>query len=231
MVVDCVKRKENFFWIIIILLFGPVGALVYLITVKLAGVKIQTKLNFGPLAQAKDSEIERFEELVRLHGKAYHHKELGLKYLYAGELDRAEDHLSKAVEKDEELLDAQYGLAKSLFGKRKYLEAAHILEVLTTRDKKYDYGNAVLALAESYRMAGMDEKAMEVYDVVVHSHSFFKAYYEYALLLKKSDRIEEAVKMMENINKNAQSLPGYKYQKEKIWIDNAQKFIRRYDTQ
>ncbi len=233
MVVDCVRRKESFFWIVAILLFGPIGALVYLVTVKLAGVKIRGKLNFGSyakVARVVDGEIERLEELVGLHGKAYHHKELGLKYLYAGEMNQAEDHLSKAVEKDEELLDAQYGLAKSLFSQGKYLEAAHVLEVLTTRDKKYDYGSALLALAESYRMAAMDEKAMEVYKVVVHSYSFFKGYYEYALLLKKTGSIEEAIKMMENINKNATALPEYKYEKEKIWIDNARKFIRRYST-
>ncbi len=231
MVVDCIKRRENFFWIVVILLFGPIGALVYLVAVKLAGVKVKAKFNFGNSAGPANAEIERLEEVVKLHGKAYHHKELGLKYLYAGDLEKAESHLSAAVEKEEDLLDAQYGLAKALFGQAKYIEAVHVLEVLVAQDKKYDYGNALLALAESYRKAEMDDKAMEVYEVIVNIYSFFKAYYEYALLLKKAGRLEDALKMMKNINQNAEALPEYKYQKEKIWIDNAQKFIQRYGTQ
>lgn len=230
MVVDCIKRKESFFWIAVILLFGPIGAIVYLVGVKLAGVKVQAKLNFKPKGAARNAEIDRLEELVKLHGKAFHHKELGLKYLYAGDLGNAELQLSQAVEKDEELLDAHYALSKSLYGQGKYIESAHALEVLTAKDKKYDYGNALLGLAESYRMAGMEDKAMEAYKAVVASYSFFKAYHEYAMLLKKAGRLEEALKMMENINTNAEALPEYKYQKEKIWIDSAQKFIKRYGT-
>ena len=33
-----------------------------------------------------------------------------------------------------------------------------LLEKLTAIDKKYDYGNAIFGLAESYRLAGNDEK-------------------------------------------------------------------------
>lgn len=232
MVIDCIKRKENFFWIVVILLFGPIGALAYLFAVKMGGVKVKANLNLVPnITPAVNEETRKLEETVKLHGKAYHHKELGLKYLYSGDLEKAEHHLSQAVEKDEELLDAQYGLGKALSAQGKHMEAAHILEVLTARDKKYDYGNALLGLAECYRLADMDEKAMETYDELVKSYSFFKAYYEYALLLKKAGRMEEAVKMMENINTNAEALPEYKYKKEKVWIDNAQKFIQRYGTQ
>jgi hypothetical protein len=231
MVIDCIKRKESFFWIAVILLFGPLGALVYLVGVKLAGVKIKAKLNFNSKGRAQNGEVDRLEELVKLHGKAFHHKELGLKYLYLGDLGKAELHLSQSVEKDEELLDAHYGLSKALYGQGKYLESAHVLEVLTAKDKKFDYGNALLGLAESYRMAGMEDKAMEAYEAVVASYSFFKAYHEYAMLLKKAGRLEEALRMMENINANAEALPEYKYQKEKIWIDSAQKFIKRYGTQ
>lgn len=230
MVIDCIQRRENFFWIAIIVLFGPIGALVYLFAVKLAGVKVQAKFNIGPKISAADGDIQRLEDLVQSHGKAFHHKELGLKYLFAGELEKAERHLSQAVEKDQDLLDAQYGLSKCLFALGKYLDAAHVMEVLTAKDPKYDYGNALFGLAECYRMAGMDEKAMEAYEAVVKSYSFFKAYHEYAMLLKKVGRVDEAVKMMQNINKNAESLPEYKYQKEKIWIDSAQKFINRYGT-
>jgi len=231
MVIDCLKRKASFVWILVILLFGPIGALAYLIGVKLSGLKIQTRLNFTPRIKAKgDMEIEQLKDMVRLYGKPYHHKELGLQYLRAGLLDKAERHLSEAVEKDEELRDGQYALAKALYGQGKYLEAAHVLEVLTTRDPKYDYGNALLGLAESYHMANRDDKAMEIYAVIVQSYSFFKAYHDYAMLLKKAGRIEEAVKMMENINKNAEAIPAYKYKKEKAWIDSAQKFIKRYGT-
>ena len=58
MVIDCIQRRENFFWIAIIILFGPIGALVYLFVVRLAGVKVQANFKIGPKISATD-EIGR----------------------------------------------------------------------------------------------------------------------------------------------------------------------------
>jgi tetratricopeptide (TPR) repeat protein len=108
-----------------------------------------------------------------------------------------------------------------------YEEAAVALEELTAIDKKYDYGNAIFGLAESYRLAGNEEKALEKYGEVINSFHFFKAYYHYANLLDKSGKKQEAIDYMKNIIGSSKDLPNYKLEKERFWIDEAYKFLRK----
>ena len=45
------------------------------------------------------------------------------------------------------------------------------MEGLVAIDKKFDYGNAVFGLAECYRLAGMEDKALETYEIVINTYS------------------------------------------------------------
>lgn len=223
MFIDCLKRREKFFWAFIIILFGPIGAAFYLFFVKLAGNKVQFK------AAAKDTEeVESLKTSIDLHGKAYHYNELGNIYMKRGDLSQAKECYQKAVKKDPEMLSSQYGLAKCLNGSGKYIEAAYVLEDLVVKDRKYDYGNALFGLAESYRLAGEEDKALKVYEDLFKAYSSFRGYYEYAMILVKKGRLEDAIQSMRTLIKNAGSLPDYKYEQEKVWIEKAQKFLRRY---
>ena len=224
MFIDCLKRRENFLWILVIVLFGPVGAAFYLFFVKFS---VANKVKFKK--DYKDTEeVENLKNLIELHGKAYHNNELGEIYMERGDLDRAKGCYEKAVKEDQDMLTAQYGLSKCLHGSGKHLEAAYVLEDLIAKDRKYDYGNALFGLADSYRMAGEEDKAIKAYEDLFKAYSFFRGYYEYAMLLVKKGRLEDAIQSMRTLIKNAGSLPDYKYQQEKIWIDKAHKFLRRY---
>lgn len=222
MFIDCYKRKENFFWLLVILLFGPIGAALYLFFVKLSFKSKKT-------ADTVDTEeVENVKNLIALHGKACHLNELADILLKRGDFLQAKECYEKAVKKDKEMLNAQYGLAKSLHGLGKFLEAAYVLEGLVASDRKYDYGNALFGLAESYRMAGEENKAIKVYEDLFKAYSSFRGYYEYALLLVKKGRLEDAIKSMRTLINNAGALPDYKYKQEKVWIDKAHKFLARY---
>ncbi len=60
MCIDCLKRKEKYFWILIILLFGPIGAAMYLFFVKLSGNKIKIKFKYtgSGLITKRGSELK-----------------------------------------------------------------------------------------------------------------------------------------------------------------------------
>ena len=133
----------------------------------------------------------------------------------------------EAIKRDPEMLEARYGLAKCLHGLGNYEEAAIALEKLTSIEKKYDYGNAIFGLAESYRLAGNEDKDLEVYGEVINSFHFFKAYYHFAQLLDKKGKKQEAIDYMKSIVGSSKDLPDYKLEKERFWIDEAYKFLRK----
>jgi hypothetical protein len=234
MCMDCFNRKEHFIWIVIIVFLIPVGPFAYFFAVKNrtkggAGPTLKPIQLFssGPKREVETEETLQLKELITKYHKAYHYEKLGQIYLEQKKYEAAVAQFEDAIKKDPELTEARYGLAKSLHGMGQPAEAAKILEELVKIDKKYDYGNAIFGLAECYRLSGQEDKALEAYEAVINSFHFFKAYYHYARLLDKKGKKQEAIDYMKSIIGSSKDLPDYKLEKEKHWIDEAYKYLRK----
>jgi hypothetical protein len=230
MCIDCIQRKEHFIWIVIMVVLFPVGAVIYYFAVKNKGKKQGHLFPLPSKQKPKEVETEEtmhLKELIKKHHKAYHYEKLGDVYLEQRQYDLAAPQFQEAIKKDPEMNEARYGLGKSLHGLGKYTEAAEVLEELIKIDKKFDYGNAIFGLAECYRLAGQDSKAMEIYKDVIDSFAFFKAYYHYGRLLDKIGQKQEAIDQMKSLIGSSKDLPEYKLEKERYWIEEAYKFLRK----
>lgn len=231
MCLDCINRKEHFIWVIIMIVLFPIGAFVYLFAVKnrLGGPRLQPiKLfNSGPAREVETEETLQLKEMISKLHKAYHYEKLGQVYLEQKKYESAVPQFEEAIKKDPELNEARYGLAQSLHALGEHAEAAQVLEELIKIDKKYDYGNAIFGLAECYRLSDQEDKALETYEAVINSFHFFKAYYHYARLLDKKGKKKEAIDTMKSIIGSSKDLPEYKLEKERHWIDEAYKYLRK----
>lgn len=233
MCLDCIKRREHFIWLIIIVVLFPVGALAYFIFVKSKAPNPATPagsprfFNTPPPKEVDTQETLQLKDLINKFNKPYHHQELGLHYLEEKKFELAIPPLKEAVDRDPDLTEAKYGLAKALYALGRYSEAAEHLQELVKVNKKHDYGNAIFGLAECYRLSGDDDRALEAYEAVINSYHFFKAYYHYARLLEKRGRIEEAIDTMKSLIGSSKDLPDYKLEKERHWIEEAYKFLRK----
>ena len=231
MCMDCIQRREHFIWIVIMIVLFPVGAVAYFFVVKnRVGVKVPGSPGPAPTPIRREVETEETLQLKDLIGKfhkAYHYEKLGQVYIEQKKYDMAIPQFEEAIQRDPEMMEARYGLAKCYHGQNNYEEAATALEKLTAIDKKYDYGNAIFGLAECYRLSGNEEKALEAYGEVINSFHFFKAYYHYARLLDKKGKKQEAIDYMKSIVGSSKDLPDYKLEKEQYWIDAAYKFLRK----
>ena len=229
---DCFNRKEHFIWIIIIVFLIPVGPFAYFFAVKnrsSGGPTLQPIKLFsvGPAREIETEETLQLKELITQFHKAYHYEKLGQIYLEQKKYEAAVSQFEEAIKKDPELNEARYGLGKTLHGMGQPAEGAKVLEELIKIDKKYDYGNAIFGLAECYRLSGQEDKALETYEAVINSFHFFKAYYHYARLLDKKGKKKEAIDYMKSIIGSSKDLPEYKLEKERHWIDEAYKYLRK----
>ena len=68
---------------------------------------------------------------------------------------------------------------------------------------------------------------METYKTVIDSFAFFKAYYHYGSLLDKIGQKQEAIDQMKSLIGSSKDLPEYKLEKERYWIEEAYKFLRK----
>lgn len=236
MCLDCINRKEHFIWIIIMIVLFPVGGFVYFFAVKnrLGGPSpssaspLPIKLfKSGPPREIETEETLQLKEMISKFHKAFHYEKLGQIYLEQKKYESAISQFEAAVKKDPELNEARYGQAKALHAMGEHIEAAKVLEELIQIDKKYDYGNAIFGLAECYRLSGQDDRALKAYEAVINSFHFFKAYYHYAHLLDKKGKKQEAIDTMKSIIGSSKDLPEYKLEKERHWINEAYKFLRK----
>ena len=229
MALDCVQRREHFVWIIVMFALFPVGAVAYYFAVK-GKDKNPLKVFSGGASREKEVETEetlQLKDLTRQFHKAYHYEKLGQAYLDQKKYDLAIPQFEEAIDRDPEMNEARYGLGKCYYGQGRYGEAAVVLGELTKIDKKFDYGNAIFGLAECYRLGGEDDKALETYAEVINSFAFFKASYHYARLLDKKGKKQEAITYMKSLIGSSKDLPEYKLEKERYWIDEAYKFLRK----
>ncbi len=231
MCLDCINRKEHFIWVIIMIVLFPIGAGVYFFAVKnrLTGPGPQPIRLFStaPRREIETEETLQLKEMISKFHKAYHYEKLGQLYLEQKKYEAAVSQFEEAIKKDPELNEARYGKAKALHALGQPAEGAKVLEELVKIDKKYDYGNAIFGLAECYRLSGQDDKALEAYETVINSFHFFKAYYHYARLLDKKGEKQEAIDYMKSIIGSSKDLPEYKLEKERHWIDEAYKYLRK----
>ena len=229
MCLDCIQRREHFIWIIIMIILFPVGAVAYFFVVKnrAAEVKVPGSLATPIRKEVETEETLQLKELIGKYHKAFHYEKLGQVYLEQKKFEMAIPNFEEAIQRDPETMEARYGLAKCYHGLDNFEEAAKALEKLTAIDKKFDYGNAIFGLAECYRLSGKEEKALEAYGEVINSFHFFKAYYHYARLLDKKGKKQEAIDYMKSIVGSSKDLLDYKLEKERFWIDEAYKYLRK----
>ena len=233
MCIDCMQRKEHFIWIIIMVVLFPVGAVAYYFTVKskTGGVPTSSILTAmqskNKIREVETEETLQLKDMISKFHKAYHYEKLGHAYLEQKQFELAAKQFREAIQRDAESNESRYGLGKALHGMEHYEEAAEALEELVKIDKKYDYGNAIFGLAECYRLAGQEDKALKTYEAVINSFHFFGALYHYADLLDKKGQKDEAISQMKSIIGSSKDLPSYKLEKERHWIDEAYKFLRK----
>ena len=233
MCIDCMQRKEHFVWIIIMVVLFPVGAVAYYFAVKskagnmLSPSILQTVKHKNNPKEIETNETLQLKEMIEKFHKAYHYEKLGQAYLEQKQYLLAIAQFKEAIKRDDELNEARYGLGKAFHAMENYSEAAEALEELVKMDKKYDYGNAIFGLAECYRVAGLEDKALKTYKEVINSFHFFKALYHYANLLDQKGEKGEAINQMKSIIGSSKDLPDYKLEKERYWIDEAYKFLRK----
>jgi len=233
MCIDCMQRKEHFVWIIIMVVLFPVGAVAYYFTVKSKAGNmpspsiLQTVKYKNNPKEIETNETLQLKEMIEKFHKAYHYEKLGQAYIEQKQYLLAIPQFKEAIKRDVELNEARYGLGKAFHAMENYSEAAEALEELVKINKKYDYGNAIFGLAECYRLAWFEDKALKTYKEVINSFHFFKALYHYANLLEQKGEKGEAINQMKSIIGSSKDLPDYKLEKKRYWIDEAYKFLRK----
>ena len=246
---DCLRQRRNWLWILAVLFLGPLGALGYMISELLRGRQ------FGPLKLPEGyidekrryveqglqehltkqySDVERpveDERFIQLEKDIATNPAPALLFELAdlhaqnGDMEKAVTYYRRGLERDQEDIYARYGLGKALATLGRHAEAVVHLNQVYEVDPKHDYGMATESLADALLASGQDAAACDRYEELTRTSSRSRPMFQFATLLDKQGRRDEARQIMQEIVEQESSLPSYVLPSEQPWIEQAQQYL------
>jgi hypothetical protein len=224
--VHAVKTGRNIFWLWIILLFAPIGGLVYFL------VEMLPNMGQSPRVRRLGSELvtivdpgrnlRKLEEELEIADTVKNRQMLARGYLRAGRYEDAIELYRRCltgVFKDDKGLMLE--LAYAFFLNGAFPEAKAQLDAMGETDLGIRQRERHLLYARTLEQLGDVDGALRQYETVVKQASGEEARCRYGMLLEESGQSEAARQVFEEIVARARRSPGYYRRQQKQWIDIA----------
>jgi hypothetical protein len=218
-----VQRRPNTYWLWIILMFGGVGALIY--------IAVEVVPDAGLLRGAFDvfprrKRIQELEVLVLDNPSIGNYEELGDLYLDDHQFARARASFDRVIAKSDSI-DPFYRRALSELALDDFAAAAADLEQVVARDARYDFQRAAGLYAHVLGKIGAREKAAALFAEVTATSTLSETQYNYACFLAGENRTVAAREWAERILRKKATMPDYIRRRERKWFRQAAALLKR----
>ena len=218
-----VRRRPETYWLWIILIFGGVGALIY-IAVEVIPDAGLLRGSFQVFPRRK--RIKQLEGLVLDNPSVGNYEELGDLYLDDAQFARARECFDKVLAKTEST-DPFYRRALCEIGLNDFAAAASDLERVIAREPKYDYQRAAGLLAHALAKTNQRDKANALFAETLQTSTLSETQYNYASFLATEGRKDEAREWAERILRKKATMPDYIRRRERPWFRKAKALLKR----
>jgi hypothetical protein len=218
-----VRRRPDTYWIWVILMFGGLGALLYL--------AIEVIPDIGLLRGAFDvfprrKRIQQLEGLIVDNPSIGNYEELGDLYLDDQQYAKARDCFDRVIAKSDSI-DPFYRRALCELALEDFTAAAADLELVIAREAKYDFQRAAGLYAHTLGTIGEREKAAALFADITATSTLSETQYNYASFLAAEGRVAEAREWAERILRKKATMPDYIRRRERPWFRQAGALLKR----
>ncbi len=223
MAVDCWRRGADGYWIWFILVFQPVGAIVYFFTQFWDGSRLEYGLwqRFTAGGRIRDAKA-----------RAHHldtsaaFEELGDLYSGAGKWKDAEGAYRAALQRDAANLHAQVRLGYALIALDRADEAWTLLGPVYQKKPDFDDDKLIRHLARCQAMRGNFVDACNLYEYFLRKHSYTEVQLEYAKVLLQSGQAADGRKALEELIRDAEHAPKFQRRRDSRWVREAKRLLK-----
>lgn len=218
-----VRRRPETYWIWIILMFGGVGALIY--------IAVEVIPDAGLLRGAfqvfpRRKRIKQLQGLILDNPSIGNYEELGDLYLDDQQFAQARECFDRVLARTESI-DPFYRRALCEIALDDFTAAAADLEQVIARDPKYDYLRAAGLRAHALARMGEREQADALFANVTQTSTLSETQYNYACFLAAEGRAAEAREWAERILRKRATMPDYIRRRERPWFRQARALLKR----
>jgi hypothetical protein len=227
LIAHCLRTGRNPLWIVLIVLLGPLGWLIYAVVELLPGLfgGASTTRAWGGMRRALNpgADLRRYEAEMQRTGDVASRQHYADALISHGRASEAiavyRQTLTGLYERDPNLL---WGLARAQFASGAVAEARATLETLPAGNPRFPSPEAHLLYARALEAEGNGARALEEYAAVMRSFAGAEAPLRYAQLLRAAGRPEEARRVLKELLDNARIAPRYYRRMQRQWLVMAE---------
>ena len=224
-----VRRRPDTYWLWIILIGGGLGALVYIVAEVAPDVGL-LRLPFDAMGRRR--RIRDLEAAVLDNPSIGNLEELADQYLDDGRFARARELYDKVIASGRaHSLDPYYRRGLAAVALDDFPAALADLELVVSKDRKYDFHRAIGLLAHAHGRAGDPEKADALFKDATAISTLSETYYNYATFLAGRKQTAEAREWAERILAKTPTMPRYLRRRERPWFRKANALLKQLRAQ
>jgi hypothetical protein len=208
-----IKRRPDGYWLWVILLLGPLGALVYLVVEALPDLWDPGTFKIFP----RRRRIGELQFEVLSNPSAGNYEELGQLYLDDGKWEKARDAFNRAITQRTDSADPFYRRSIAEIELGDYKAAIPDLERAIAENPGFDFHRAKGLLAYALAKTG-DARAEAMFQDALRMSTLTETQYHYAEFLAEQGRTAEAKEWVQKIIRKRATMPGFLKRRERQWF-------------
>ena len=221
-VIHWARRRPDTFWLWIIIIGGPIGALAYFVV---EGDFSGVRHSFKP--PSRRPRIAMLRALVRENPSAGNYEELGELLLENKRYAEAREAFDHALSSRTDSIHTFYfrGIAEFELGLNDAAisDLQHVVDV----EPKHDYSRAMCLLAQAFARSGRTSEATELFDKLVATSTAPESLTAAAEFYIEQGRGNEARDIVESVLARRATMPAYQKRRDAKWLRKARQLARR----
>ena len=224
MAVDYWRRGGDSYWIWIILVFQPIGGIVYFFTQFWDGPRLEKyglwrRLTAGGRIREVKARAHHLDTSAAF-------EELGDSYSGVGKWRDAGEAYRAALQRDAANLHAQVRLGYALLALNRADEAWALLGPAYQKKPDFDDDKLIRQLARCQAMRGNFTDACNLYEYFLRRHSYTEVQLDYAHVLLKSGQTADGRKALEELIRDAEHAPKFQRSRDSRWVREARRLLK-----
>jgi hypothetical protein len=223
-VIHFIRRRPNTYWLFIILMFGPLGALAYIFVEVIpdAGL-LRSSFQVFP----RRRRIRELERIVLDNPAAGNLEELADLYLEDGKPAKARELYDRAITPRTASIDPYYRRGLAALALEDLPAALADFSRVVTEDPKYDFHRAAGLLAHVCARLGHRDDAEAWFKQATALSTASELAVHYAEFLEQAQRPAEAREWAQRVLDKRATMPRYLARRERPWFRRAKGVLKR----
>jgi hypothetical protein len=219
------RRRPAFWWFyVIIFLFPPLGAAIYLI--------VEAVPDFGLLRKSfkvfpRRKRIRELEAAVRVNPSAGNFEELADLLMDDGKLALARAAFDRTIAAQPNTLDPYYRRGVCALELGDPAAALPDLDRVVQKEPDYDFDRAQGLLAQALALTGDPTRAEALFRRATAAATLSETYLNFAVFLASTGRPAEAREWAQRVIDKSVGLPNYQRRRERPWVRRARKLLKQ----